>query len=159
VKICGVDYIRDMNAAKTAADKAALAEPDNVGEIGDRSRTNHINLLNDLRAFVTDGIGLYHATSPINKAFYERRILDLFDQATQAMEQSNWRTETLGNFFRQPGGALSRPMTSLRDVNEAGLIEGGLGSGSDRIKRSDLGRVMSALMRGNNNWADGEAGE
>ena len=159
LKICGVDYIRNMNAARTPADKAALAEPDNVGEIGDRSRIDHINLLNELRAFVTDGIGLFHATSPINKAFYEQRINDLFDRATQAMEQSNWRTETLGSFFRQPGCALSPPMTSLRDVNEAGLIEGGLGSGSDRIKRSDLGRVMSALMRGNNSWAAGEAGE
>jgi len=159
LKVCGVDYIRNMHAAKTPADKAAHAEPDNVGEIGDRSRSNHINLLNDLRKFVTDGIGLYHTTSPINKTFYEQRILDLFDRATTAMEQSNWRTEILDTFFRQPGCALSRPMTSLRDVNEAGYIEGGLGSGSDRSKRSDLGRVMSALMRGNNSWMAGEAGE
>jgi hypothetical protein len=116
-------------------------------------------LLDELSKFVTDGIGLYHATSPTNKAFYKQRIQDLFDQATSAMEQSNWRTETLDMFFRQPGCALSRPMTSLRDVNDAGLIEGGLGTGSDRIKRSDLGRVMSALMKGNNNWTAGEAGE
>jgi Helicase conserved C-terminal domain len=159
LKLCGVDYIKKMNAAGTDADRSALAEPDKVGEIGDRSRSDHINLLDELRKFVTDGIGLYHATSPINKTFYEQRIQDLFDQATSAMEQSNWRTETLDMFFRQPGCALSRPMTSLRDVNDAGLIEGGYGTGSDRIKRSDLGRVMSALMKGNNNWAAGEAGE
>jgi hypothetical protein len=140
-------------------DKAALAEPDNVGEIGERSRTDHINLLNELRDFVVDGIGLYHATSPVNKDFYKQRIHDLFDRATAAMEQSNWKTETLDNFFRQPGAPLSRPMTSLRDVNEAGLIEGGFGTGSDRIRASDLGRVMSALMRGNNSWTPGEAGE
>jgi hypothetical protein len=159
LKMCGVDYIRDMNSARSPADKAALAEPDNVGEIGDRSRNNHISLLNELRSFVVDGIGLHHATSPTNKEFYERRIHDLFDRATQAMEQSNWKTETLNSFFRQPGCPLARPMTSLRDVNEAGLIEGGFGTGSDRIKRSDLGHVMSALMRGNNIWTAGEGGE
>jgi hypothetical protein len=159
LKLCGVDYIRNMNGAQSGVDKAALAEPDNLGEIGDRSRTDHINLLNELRDFVVDGIGLYHATSPINKDFYKQRIHDLFDRATAAMEQSNWRSEKLDNFFRQPSAPVSRPMTSLRDVNEAGLIEGGFGTGSDLIRRSDLGRVMSALMRGNNSWTPGEAGE
>jgi hypothetical protein len=159
LKLCGVDYIRNMNATRSPADKAALAEPDSVGEIGDRSRTDHIGLLNELRTFVVEGVGLYHATSPVNKGFYERRIHDLFDRATAAMEQSNWKTETLDSFFRQPACPLTRPMTSLRDVNEAGLIEGGLGTGSDRIKRTDLGRVMSALMRGNNIWTAGKGGE
>lgn len=159
LKLCGVDYIRNMNRAGSAADKALLAEPDNVGEIGERSRTDHINLLDELRDFVVDGIGLYHATSPVNKDFYKKRIHDLFDRATTAMEQSNWKTETLGMFFRQTGAPLSRPMTSLRDVSEAGLIEGGVGTGSDRIGQSNLGRVMSALMRGNNSWTAGETGE
>jgi hypothetical protein len=159
LKLCGVDYIRNMNAAKTAVEKAARAEPDNVGEIGDRSRNDHINMLGELRQFVVDGIGLYHATSPINKSFYEQRIEQLFDNATQAMEQTNWRSETLDSFFRQPASPLSKPMTSLRDVNEAGVLEGGAGTGADRINRSDLGRVMSALMRGNNAWTAGDAGE
>lgn len=159
LKVCGVDFIKNMNAAKTPEQKAALAEPDNIGEIGDRSRTDHINLLNELRSFVTEGIGLYHATSPRNKDFYGKRIENLFDRTTQEMEQSNWKSETLDSFFRQPGSPLSRPMTSLRDVNEAGLIEGGLGTGADRINRADLGKVMSALMRGNNSWTAGEAGE
>jgi Helicase conserved C-terminal domain len=159
LKLCGVDYIRGMSEASSAADKAGRAEPDNVGEIGERSRTDHINLLNELRDFVVDGIGLEHDTSPLNKDFYRKRIHDLFDRTTTAMEQSNWKTETLESFFRQPGAPLSRPMTSLRDVNEAGLIEGGFGSGSDKIRLSDLGRVMSALMRGNNNWTTGETGE
>jgi hypothetical protein len=159
LKICGVDYVRSMNSAVSANDKATFAEPDNVGEIGVRSITGHITMLDDLRTFVTDGIGLYHATSPINKQFYEQRIQDLFDRATQAMEQANWKTETLDRFFNQPGCPLSKPMTSLRDVNEAGQIEGGYGSGSDRIKRRDLGRVMSALMRGNNAWNSGDTGE
>ena len=78
---------------------------------------------------MVDGIGLYHATSPINKLFYEQRIEQLFDNATQAMEQSNWRSETLDSFFRQPASPLSKPMTSLRDVNEAGVLEGGVGMG------------------------------
>ena len=95
----------------------------------------------------------------LNKDFYRQRIHQLFDLATTAMEQSNWKTENLESFFRQPASPLTRPMTSLRDVDEAGLIEGGLGSGSDRIRLADLGRVMSALMRGNNNWTAGEAGE
>lgn len=159
LKLCGVDYITNMSAAPNSSDKAELAEPDNVGEIGARSRNDHINLLNDLRQFVVDGVGLYHATSPINKDFYVKRIEQLFDNATQAMEQSNWRTETLETFFRQPACPLTKPMTSLRDVDEAGLLEGGYGSGSDRINRSDLGRVMSALMRGNNAWTAGDAGE
>jgi hypothetical protein len=38
LKLCGVDYIKKMNAAGTNVDRAALAEPDKVGEIGDRSR-------------------------------------------------------------------------------------------------------------------------
>jgi hypothetical protein len=148
-----------MNAAKSPADKAAQAEPDNLGEIGERSRTDHINLLNELCDFVVEGIGLDHDTSPTNKDFYKQRISQMFDLATTAMEQSNWKAEKLENFFRQPASPLTRPMTSLRDVNEAGLIEGGLGSGSDRIRLADLGRVMSALMRGNNSWTAGEAGE
>jgi hypothetical protein len=60
LKLCGVDYLRKMNAATTPANKAAEAEPDNVGEIGERSRTDHINLLNELREFVVKGIGLEH---------------------------------------------------------------------------------------------------
>jgi hypothetical protein len=159
LKLCGVDYLRKMNAAKSPADKATQPEPDNVGEIGERSRTDHINLLNELREFVVEGIGLDHGTSPTNKDFYRQRIHQMFDLATTAMEQSNWKAENLESFFRHPASPLTRPMTSLRDVNEAGLIEGGLGSGSDRIRLADLGRVMSALLRGNNNWTAGEAGE
>jgi hypothetical protein len=159
LKLCGVDYIKNMHGATTAVEKASFAEPDNVGEIGERSRTDHIRLVEELRQFVVDGVGLYHATSPLNKDFYERRIHDLFDKATTAMEQSNWRAEVLDSFFRQSGSPLARPMTSLRDVNEAGVIEGGFGTGSDRIKRGDIGRVMSALMRGNNIWTAGDAGE
>lgn len=159
LKMCGVDYITKMSAALSPTAKAELAEPDNVGEIGDQSRTNHIQLLDELRTFVVKGIGLHHDTSPLNKAFYEQRINELFNQATIAMEQSNWKTERLESFFRQPACPLSKPMTSLRDVNEAGLIEGGIGTGSDRINRSDLGRVMSALLRGNNIWSTGDAGE
>ena len=159
LKLCGVDYIRSMNNAASNSDKAACAEPDNVGEIGRRSRTDHANLLRELKTFVIEGIGLHHDTSPLNKGFYDRRINELFDEATRAMESSNWNSETLDIFFRQGGCPLSKPMTSLRDVNEAGLIEGGHGSGSDKIRRSDLGRVMSALMRGNNVWTAGEAGD
>lgn len=159
LKLCGVDYLRKMNAAMSPADKSAQAEPDNVGEIGERSRTDHMNLLNELRDFVIEGIGLNHGTSPTNKEFYKRRVHQMFDLATTAMEQSNWKNESLESFFRQAACPLSRPMTSLRDVDEAGLIEGGYGSGSDRIRLADLGRVMSALMRGNNSWTAGEAGE
>jgi hypothetical protein len=50
-------------------------------------------------------------------------------------------------------------MTSLRDVDEAGIVEGGSGTGADRVKRSDIGKVMTALMRGSNSWGAGEAGE
>ena len=121
LKLCGVDYIRNMSCARDNVQKASLAEPDNVGEIGERSRTDHINLLDELRQFVVDGIGLEHDTSPLNKDFYKQRINQLFHRATTAMEQSNWRTENLDSFFRQPGAPLTRPMTSLRDVNEAGL--------------------------------------
>jgi hypothetical protein len=159
LKICGVDYITNMADANTPAAKAALAEPDNVGEIGDRSRNDHIRLVEDLRNFVVDGIGLYHATSPLNKDFYQRRIEDLLDKATSAMEKANWRSEVLDAFFRQPRPPLTKPMTSLRDVDEAGLIEGGMGTGSDRVSRKDIGRVMSALMRGTNSWGKGEAAE
>lgn len=158
LKICGVDYIRQMSSASTAMEKAELAEPDNVGEIAEQSRNNHIVMLQELQAFVVAGIGLHHSTSPLNKRFYEQRINELFDRATQAMEKSNWKSENLDSFFRQPAPPLARPMTSLRDVNEAGLIEGGIGTGADRINRGDLGRVMSALLRGNNIWSDGEAG-
>jgi len=158
LKICGVDYIRQMSAASTAPEKARLAEPDNVGEIAEQSRNNHIGMLQELRTFVVEGIGLYHETSPLNKQFYEQRISELFDRATTAMEKSNWKSETLENFFRQSAPPLARPMTSLRDVSEAGLIEGGVGTGADRINRADLGRVMSALLRGNNIWSSGETG-
>jgi hypothetical protein len=159
LKLCGVDYIRSMSAAATGADKAAAAEPDNLGEIGERSRGNHIELVDQLRDFVTAGIGLHHATSPRNKDFYSRRIHDLFDRATTAMERSNWRSEALGAFFAQLHPPLSKPMTSLRDVDEAGIVEGGSGTGADRVKRSDIGKVMTALMRGSNSWGAGEAGE
>src|SRR4029078_9047039 len=51
LRLFGVDSIRNMNAPVTPANKAALAEPDNVGEIGGRSRNDHINLLEELRQF------------------------------------------------------------------------------------------------------------
>jgi hypothetical protein len=159
LKLCGVDYVRNMSAAATGAAKASIAEPDNLGEIGERSRGNHIQLVDNLRDFVTSGIGLYHATSPRNKDFYSRRILDLFDRATTAMERSNWRSETLSAFFGQPHPPISKPMTSLRDVDEAGVVEGGSGTGADRVRRRDIGKVMTALMRGSNSWGGGEAGE
>ena len=73
LKLCGVDYIRSMSAAATGADKAAAADPTTSGEIGERSRGNHIELVDQLRDFVTAGIGLHHATSPRNKDFYSRR--------------------------------------------------------------------------------------
>src|SRR5262249_16670689 len=87
-----------------------------------------------------------------NKDFYKQLISQMFDVATTAMEQSNWKTEKLENFFRQPASPLARPMTSLRDVNEAGLIEGGLGSGSDRFRLPELWPGSSWLKRGGGSW-------
>ena len=95
LKLCGVDYLRKMNAAKSPADKASEAEPDNVGEIGERSRTDHINLLNELREFVVEGIGLDHGTSPTNKDFYRQRIHQMFDLATPRWSNRTGRTKTL----------------------------------------------------------------
>ena len=77
----------------------------------------------------------------------------------QEIEQLRDHRRSPGAFFAQLHPPISKPMTSLRDVDEAGIVEGGSGTGSDRVKRSDIGKVMTALMRGSNSWGVGEAAE
>lgn len=109
-------------------------------------------LVGGLCSFVERAVGLNNEDfAPGGKQHYQELIRD----RVEAM-LSGWSRDILGeqrglgDFFRSQGSVMKRPMTSLRDVDEAGYISFGHRDldGGRRLDDSTVKPVMRLIRRG-----------
>jgi hypothetical protein len=109
-------------------------------------------LISGLCSFVERAIGLDNDDfAPGGKQHYQ----ELIRERVEAM-LSGWARDMLGesrglwDFFNSQASVMKRPMTSLRDVDEAGYISFGHRDldGGRRIDDRTVRRVMGLIRRG-----------
>ncbi len=150
--LAGVTYVRDFTGA----------EPDNKEFVQDLSWIPNINklyrkpalqkpLVDGLCAFIEKAIGLDNEDfAPGGKQHYQKLIKD----KVHAM-LGHWASdpllaqESLYSYFREQQSVMNRPMTSLRDVDESGMIHlGGKDLNGKRLNNATARLVMGFIRNG-----------
>ena len=151
-QLAGVAYVRDLY----------LAAPDKKHTIRDLSWIpNIVTLFNgaatkgplvlSICSFVERAVGLDNDFAPGGKQHYQ----ELIRERVEAMLTS-WARDALGEqrglgaYFQAQASVMNRPMTSLRDVDEAGVIYFGHRDliGSRRVDDASARRVMRFIRCG-----------
>lgn len=158
----GVEFIGRSDATKEGA-----PQYDFVGRLGSDARREPIRFPDEIGNFILrsagfEGRGRDHVGRPVYDEPY-RRLVDrasrdfsnaMAAQATESRLRDYWSDQT---------AVFKKPMTSLRDVDEAGMIVGSAydpaaRSASTRVDQAALARVMRAIrsQRGAAAETDGE---
>ena len=158
----GVEFIRRSDATKDSS-----PQYDFVGRLGADARREPIRFPDEIGNFILrsagfEGRGRDHVGRPVYDEPY-RRLVDrasrdfsnaMGAQATESRLRDYWSDQT---------AVFKKPMTSLRDVDEAGMIVGSTydpaaRTTNTRVDQSALARVMRAIrsQRGTAAETDGE---
>ncbi|WP_261405896.1 hypothetical protein [Chenggangzhangella methanolivorans] len=157
-----LEFVRQPDNVKDAA-----RQYDFVQRLRSDARRDPIAFLDELGGFIRrstgfDGRGRDHVGSPVYAEPYRILVDQSADQFSRAM-QAQATEGRLRDYWNDQTAVLRKPMTSLRDVDEVGLI---VGSTHDPVARTrstrvDLGalaRVMRSIrsQRGAGAETDGE---
>lgn len=121
--LAGIKFVKDVTTA----------EPDKKGGVSDLSWLPKVNymyerqqrvLVDGMCAFIYKALGLDNEKfAPFGREHYLAEIRERVD-----MQLKDWASDkamaeqSIDNFYRERPSSLQRPMTSLRDVDEAGTI-------------------------------------
>jgi hypothetical protein len=143
--LCGVSRILEFCAAPD----------DRKSEVRTMRRTNEVNnylqdkeCRDDLAKFLVEALGLHLRPPPEGEEYYRALLRRELNGYRQRMEDLQLQTIEFRRFFEQIDSTM-RPMTSLRDVDEPGLITAsqydvrGLKS-----KRENTALAMEFIRRG-----------
>lgn len=120
--------------------------------------------IDDINRFVELAVGLRAGFAPEGEEHYRRRI----DQHTRRLIVDTWSSPvwgsgTMDGYFKAQTEAISKPMTSLRDVDQAGVMQAASrDAGGSKQSLSDIQLVMDLARHGvaDNDGADtGQAGD
>jgi len=105
--------------------------------------------LNSTDAFMQKALGLAFSPSPEGKNYYRSLLKDQLTRYQQDLGIDRLVNATrLVQFFAERNSLL-RPMTSLRDVDQPGLIrESGIDASSKRVSEGMTARAMTFIRRG-----------
>lgn len=99
--------------------------------------------------FMERALGLSFSPSPEGKAYYKHLLKDQLTRYQQDLGVDRWVNATrLVQFFAVRDNLL-RPMTSLRDVDQPGVIhESGIDASFKRVREGATARAMTFIRRG-----------
>lgn len=151
--LAGIRYVRDLcnTPPESKQDFRDLSWIPHIVREFTQSSTSRSHLVSGICGFVERAIGLDNALAPGGKEHYQEAI-----RARTELMLTGWARDVLGeqrglsDYFRSQQSAMNRPMTSLRDVDEAGTIyfahrdlDGRRGVEDDTARR-----VMKFIRRG-----------
>jgi hypothetical protein len=128
--------------------KARVRDNSFIEEIRERDGESPGQLRRDLVRFGTSAIGLKGDFAPSGERYYRELLSQKFGDLLNSVLDSRYRGTSLFRYFNDQQSSLRRPMTSLRDVDQAGLIRGG-GSRIAPLSGDVLADVMSFIRHGN----------
>lgn len=156
--------LNDMREFKAASDnrKSAFKSYDSTHSLRQLADYDPSGFSKEIAGFMLSAMGLEGRAGigrPPYPEFYEKMVLREADRFGESMRSSGI-TADLRQYWMDFNPAFRKPMTSLRDVDEAGVITasavypGGEGQTS-RIKTSHMVKVMK-MVRGQRGASDGD---
>ena len=142
--MCGVTPSSAL-ISKTGLEKTQVRPNDAVADITKEYLQNQMAFLGGIMAFIENAVGLDSAFAPDEHAadYYrnllQRRIRHLLD----LLSDPSYRSGELSGFFKNQRELMLKPMTSLRDVDEPGLIH--LADRDDHKKKLDEAKVRTVM--------------
>ncbi|MBX3694751.1 MAG: hypothetical protein KF790_06230 [Steroidobacteraceae bacterium] len=114
--------------------------------------------IDEIESFVELAVGLRDGFAPEGEDHYRRRI----DQRTRSLIADTWSSPvwgsgTMDGFFRAQTDPMLKPMTSLRDVDQGGVIQAAFrDAGGHRQSPGDVQLVMDLIRHGVADSGDGD---
>jgi len=146
--LCGVIASRKFMEAPD--DKKANWRPnDSIRDFSGELEHDFQSFHRELTRFAELAIGLKDHYAPEGEAFYRGMVRDRMKALLDEMMLTNNENSTLREFFGSKRDTLLRPMTSLRDVDQAGTIR--LARKDERgspLYPEDVRHVMALIRRG-----------
>jgi hypothetical protein len=117
--------------------------------------------IKEVTSFMGRAIGLSPQYRPTGFEYYERLLEErLRKRLIQALDERGYREGSLQSFFRNQTDPMMKPMTSLRDVDQGGLIHLGMKDyRGNRLNADDVVDVMAFIRLGTAEAGDGAADE
>lgn len=147
--------------AKPLAEKSQVHANDAISDITKAYLGHELTFLQGVMAFIENAIGLDSLFAPDEHAadYYrnaiERRIRHLLD----LVSDRSYRAGELSGFFKNQRDLMLKPMTSLRDVDEPGLIHLADRDGQKKkLDEAKVRRVMDFICNGSAEMGDTEGG-
>lgn len=146
--ICGVLASREFMRADNDK-KANWKSNEAIRDFISQYQADPVSFVDQLSDFLSLAIGLRDDYAPQGKDYYHAQLKTRIRQLLETMAQKQNEPSTLLTFFKQFTDTLQKPMTSLRDVDQAGHIR--LARRDDRGNRlsdEDVRDVMALVRHG-----------
>jgi hypothetical protein len=169
VMACAVDHYRRLVDARDDVARRRAWDSSGVPPIRANAQRDFISTHTEMTSFLVRAIGIDSDTHPRHDpmrvryrpseaAWYEELIKGKIRTILDNMRADTFAASALRTFWtdtRRP-----EPMTSLRDVDEAGILEAAPRSIINNERRPDsLAVLMQRLRHGDGAWGDGEGDE
>lgn len=150
--LCGVLPSREL-LELPEDQKAHVRDNDFIEDIRERDRQGRGKLRSDLVAFATRAIGLDGDFAPTGELYYRELLNQKLRDLLNSVLDPRYRGSALRRYFDGEQSSLRKPMTSLRDVDQAGVIRGG-GTHVAPLPGELLSDVMSFIRHGDATLGD-----
>lgn len=161
VMSCAVGHYTRLCRAQDAAARRDLWDSSGVNRIRRKIIADRVSATREMQRFLMRAVGIEDSTAPQHDAtkldfgpeertWYEKLIRIKVNVIFDSMREETYAQSQLRTFWsdtRRP-----EPMTSLRDVDEAGSLV----PASKSTMPRNLGMLMRRLRRGNGAWSEGE---
>ena len=129
-----------------------------IREILKEHRTRQGAFLSEINGFIELAIGLKPGYCPEGEEHYKRMISERTREVLGVWDTDTWKEDgTLRDYFNSQRESMRKPMTSLRDVDEAGLIRATKRfPGNRALPGQDVMAVMDLIRHGVAGSEEGE---
>ncbi|MGI0549911.1 helicase-related protein [Pseudomonas aeruginosa] len=154
--ICGVLALREMMHADDAG-KLTKASNSRIPHFLPEYRNDEVGFVNRTVEFICAAIGLNEDFAPAGEDFYREAIHKRVRELLEDMARQENESAALRDYFNQFTNSLQQPMTSLRDVDQAGQIRlAKKGERGGTLDRAHVRDVMAFIRRGYAESGDNE---
>jgi len=144
--VCGINAIKALCGAKPEKKRAL---PFYAMAMDARRFLAIPANLNATEAFMERALGLMFSPSPEGRDYYKALLREQLNRYQQGLEVDSLVNATRLVKFFEGMQSMLRPMTSLRDVDQPGVIhEANIDAGAKRVKEDATARVMLFIRRG-----------
>jgi hypothetical protein len=161
VKVCAVDHFHRLANCPDDVARERAWDSSGIPAIREKLTQQHfVATQNEIASFLRRAVGIDEtdatraAFAPTGRDWYVDRLRQETRRVLDDMRSDTWATSAFRTFF--DGTDRPPPMTSLRDVDEPGIIVPASRTAvGNRVLRSEtVGELMRFLRRGDGAWGE-----